>query len=85
MTSDARIEIRLPDWVAREVERHTRFDSPEQRMDLVVRLADSNVRRGSGGPFAAAVFGLEDRALVAVGVNLVVASGTRSRMRRWSP
>jgi tRNA(Arg) A34 adenosine deaminase TadA len=75
VTSDARIEIRLPDWVAREVERHAGFDSPEQRMDLVVRLAESNARRGSGGPFAAAVFGLEDRALIAVGVNLVLASG----------
>jgi tRNA(Arg) A34 adenosine deaminase TadA len=44
-------------------------------MELVIQLAESNVRRGSGGPFAAAVFDLEDRALVAVGVNLVVASG----------
>jgi len=72
---DARIEIRLPDWVAREVERHAGFDSPEQRMDLVIRLAESNARRGSGGPFAAAVFGPEDRAPIAVGVNLVLASG----------
>ena len=63
--SDSRIEIRLPDWVAREVERLTGFDSPEQRMDLVIRLAESNARHGSGGPFAAAVFGLEDRALIA--------------------
>lgn len=73
--TDARIEIRLPDWVAREVEQHTVFDSSEQRMDLVIRLAEENARRGSGGPFAAAVFGLEDRALIAVGVNLVVTSG----------
>jgi tRNA(Arg) A34 adenosine deaminase TadA len=75
VTSDPRIEIRLPDWVAREVERHGEFGSPEHRMDLVIRLAEENARRGSGGPFAAAVFGLEDEALIAVGVNLVVASG----------
>ena len=44
-------------------------------MDLVIRLAESNARRGSGGPFAAAVFGPKDRAPIAVGVNLVMASG----------
>jgi tRNA(Arg) A34 adenosine deaminase TadA len=72
---DLPIEIRLPRWVARELERAEAFDSVEQRMDLVISLAESNARRGSGGPFAAAVFDLENRALLAVGVNLVVASG----------
>jgi tRNA(Arg) A34 adenosine deaminase TadA len=75
VTGDARIEMRLPAWVAGEVEHHSGFASPEQRMELVIRLAEENSRRGSGGPFAAAVFGLEDQELIAVGVNLVVASG----------
>jgi tRNA(Arg) A34 adenosine deaminase TadA len=44
-------------------------------MALVVGLAAENVRRGSGGPFGAAVFERRGGRLVAVGVNRVLASG----------
>ncbi len=44
-------------------------------MDLAIALARENVRRGSGGPFGAAVFERDTGRLVAVGVNVVVASG----------
>jgi tRNA(Arg) A34 adenosine deaminase TadA len=43
-------------------------------MDFVIRLADRNVQEGSGGPFGAAVFERDSGLLVAVGVNVVVAS-----------
>jgi tRNA(Arg) A34 adenosine deaminase TadA len=41
----------------------------------VIALARENVVRGSGGPFAAAVFERDGGRLLAVGVNRVLASG----------
>jgi hypothetical protein len=43
----------------------------EERMALVIELARRNVREGTGGPFAAAVFEQKTGALVSAGVNLV--------------
>lgn len=68
--------LRLPEWVdgflpAPEMPH----PSVEDRMELVVGLARENVERGTGGPFAAAVFDLETKRLVAPGVNVVVTSG----------
>lgn len=40
-------------------------------MDLVLSLAQRNVDEGTGGPFAAAIFGIDGQ-LIAGGVNLVV-------------
>lgn len=42
-------------------------------MRLAVELAETNARRGTGGPFGAAIFETSGR-LVAVGVNVVVPS-----------
>lgn len=44
-------------------------------MAFVLDLAERNVRERTGGPFAAAVFERGTGELVAVGVNVVVASG----------
>lgn len=44
-------------------------------MLLAVRLARTNVERGTGGPFGAAVFDRETGRLVAPGVNLVTTAG----------
>jgi tRNA(Arg) A34 adenosine deaminase TadA len=68
-----RFEVCLPSWLAGA--------SPpcevtvEGRMRAALALARRNVREGTGGPFGAAVFRLEDGAPVAAGVNLVVSSG----------
>lgn len=64
----------LPDWIAAFMAAAPRrFPSQEARMNLVISLSRENVQRGSGGPFAAAVFDCEG-AVLAVGVNLVVTS-----------
>lgn len=64
----------LPVWLAELLARpdHS-FVSVEERMDFVIGLARLNVRNGTGGPFAAAVFRLDDSSLVSAGVNLVVS------------
>lgn len=69
------LQITLPDWVEGFLpSRDQRFETEEARMDLVIRLAAENVRRKTGGPFAAAIFEVETGRLVAPGLNIVVPS-----------
>ena len=67
-----RIVVELPDWVDPFINWLRTYAPGEERMDLVVALGREQVRRGTGGPFAAAVFERDSGALVAVGVNLAV-------------
>ncbi|RIL06302.1 MAG: tRNA-specific adenosine deaminase [Proteobacteria bacterium] len=60
-------------WLARRAGSPLRGD--DARMALVIGLAAENARRGSGGPFGAAVFERRSGRLVAAGVNCVTASG----------
>lgn len=70
MTMDFRIE--LPQWVHELLARIPAcFPTREDRMRFAISLARENVRRGTGGPFGAAIFDADGR-LVAPGLNLVV-------------
>lgn len=65
--------ISLPGWVAGFLaDVPDRFTEPAERMRLVIALAAENIRRQTGGPFAAAVFAMDTGKLIAVGVNCVV-------------
>lgn len=67
------MQIELPAWVGRYCENWERgFATVEDRAAFVVSLSRENVERGTGGPFAAAVFDPEEGTLIAPGVNLVV-------------
>jgi len=69
------ITLRLPKWIAEEVKSPARcLPTLEERMAFVIRLAERNIQEGTGGPFGAAVFAQETGALIAPGVNIVVAS-----------
>lgn len=71
------LSITLPDWLAEFLAgRPDEFPDPRQKMELVIQLAARNLAHKSGGPFAAAVFRLDDHRLLAAGVNLVLASNT---------
>ena len=66
--------IPMPQWLG---EKEAAFAGrsmagDEEKMRFVVELAVENVRNGTGGPFAAAIFELRTDRLVAVGVNRVV-------------
>lgn len=66
--------LEMPEWL-REIEAENlgrAFADDEEKLRFAIRLAEENVRRGTGGPFGAAVFSLADGGLVAVGVNRVV-------------
>ncbi len=43
-------------------------------MDFVIQLCKQNVDKQTGGPFAAAIFNMQNQQLLAVGVNIVVPS-----------
>lgn len=67
------LQINLPGWVEEYLARHGRDPvTALDRMRMVIELARLNVDNRTGGPFAAAVFDIENAKLISVGVNLVV-------------
>jgi len=70
--SIAPIQVDYPDWVETLVDWDRRYHGDEERMRLAIELSDRNVRRGTGGPFGAAIFERDSGALVSVGMNSVV-------------
>jgi tRNA(Arg) A34 adenosine deaminase TadA len=60
-----------PSWLEDLVEWDRHYHTVEDRMRLAIRLSRENVIRGTGGPFAAAVFQADTGVLVAAGVNSV--------------
>ncbi|MDG2113103.1 MAG: nucleoside deaminase [Actinomycetota bacterium] len=69
--------LTLPEWVQPFLgARPTELPDVEQRMRLVLDMGTEHVERGTGGPFAAAVFDADTHQLIAVGVNLVVPAST---------
>ncbi|NNE05108.1 MAG: nucleoside deaminase [Xanthomonadales bacterium] len=68
--------IRLPAWLGEWLGKQERdYGDERDCMSMVVELSAENVRRQSGGPFAAAVIDSKNDRLISVGVNLVSESG----------
>jgi tRNA(Arg) A34 adenosine deaminase TadA len=67
-----RIVIDHPAWLDGTVDWDLRLPPGEPRMRWVIGLVREQVRRGTGGPFAAAIFEHESGRLVGVGLNRVV-------------
>jgi tRNA(Arg) A34 adenosine deaminase TadA len=66
--------VSLPSWIEQFIKTAPKtFPGVEERMRFVIALARENVQRGTGGPFAAAIFDEKGR-LVAPGINLVTSS-----------
>lgn len=65
------MHITLPDWAA-GVPLDQVVPDDEARMRLVIDLSRENIRRGTGGPFAAAIFEAGTGRLVSIGPNLVL-------------
>ena len=66
--------IPMPPWLARaESENIGRVMTGDgEKVRFAIELAVENVRRETGGPFAAAIFDLRTNKLIAAGVNSVV-------------
>ncbi len=72
---DAAINLQIPDWLVETAgSGDLSLSSDEERMSFVIGLARDNIRRGTGGPFAAAVFECGGSRPVACGVNMVVSA-----------
>ena len=69
------LTLSLPPWV-RDVDLPAPLAHLTDRMEFVLDLAMGNVDRGTGGPFAAAVFEQDSGRLISVGVNRVVPENT---------
>jgi tRNA(Arg) A34 adenosine deaminase TadA len=64
--------LRLPGWTETFLADAVRsYPTADERMRLVIRLAQLNIEHQSGGPFGAGIFEMRTGRLVAVGVNLV--------------
>ena len=66
--------FQLPAWVSDVCRPGGRFPTMHDRMGLAIELARKNVAAGTGGPFGAAVFDVQNGTLIAPGVNLVTVS-----------
>lgn len=70
------LNVTLPTWLAELMAAGVApMPTLEERMRWVIGLSGLNVRHGSGGPFAAAVFDPTTSLPVAVGVNMVTSAG----------
>lgn len=70
-----RISFDLPAWVADHYAHYQPTTDTDLQMRFVIAASDRNVERGSGGPFAAAIFQQQSGELVSLGVNLVTTGG----------
>lgn len=71
MPLSSSFQISLPDGWQNQLPVAPLTDD-EQKMEFVVALGEWNIRRGTGGPFAAAIFDRSTHELVSIGVNRVV-------------
>ena len=68
-------KLSLPKWLERFYRDCylKKFETQEERMELVIELSKENIENGTGGPFGAAIFDRKTHELIAVGVNQVVS------------
>ena len=67
------IHLRQPDWLSSWLQQPAP-DSERGRLAEVLALAGENIRRNSGGPFAAAVYDLDSGERLSAAVNTVVSN-----------
>jgi tRNA(Arg) A34 adenosine deaminase TadA len=66
-----KVSFSLPNWIREFAKSYTPTKNLAERMQFVVTASRMNVKKRSGGPFAAAIFDSNSGLLVALGVNLV--------------
>ena len=66
------VHVEYPDWVDDVVDWNRVYASDEDRMRLAIAVSRTNVERGTGGPFGAAIFERQSGRVVSVGMNSVV-------------
>jgi len=69
-------EMTMPEWIFPFLEQKIQNNTHEQKMDFLARIAEQNIKEGTGGPFSAAVFEIQSGDLISVGLNQVVSVKT---------
>ena len=67
------IHLHQPDWLSDWLQRPVP-DTERGRLGEVLALAGENIRRNSGGPFAAAVYAIDNGERLSAAVNTVVSN-----------
>lgn len=67
-----KVVLQLPGWIQSALaDSEQIYPVVEERMRLVVKLAQLNIEHETGGPFGAGIFELKSGRLISIGVNLV--------------
>jgi len=67
-----KVVLQLPRWIESALaDSEQIYPTVEERMRLVVKLAELNIEHETGGPFGAGIFESKSGRLISVGVNLV--------------
>lgn len=67
-----KVVLQLPSWIEDVLSDSAQiYPSIEERMRLIIKLAQLNIEHKTGGPFGAGIFELESGRLISLGVNLV--------------
>jgi tRNA(Arg) A34 adenosine deaminase TadA len=67
-----KVVLQLPGWIQSALADSKQiYPVVEERMRLVVKLAQLNIEHETGGPFGAGIFELKSGRLISIGVNLV--------------
>jgi len=67
-----KVVLQLPGWIENVLaDSEQVYPTVEERMRLVVKLAQLNIKHGTGGPFGAGIFESKSGRLISAGVNLV--------------
>ena len=66
------VQVEYPSWVPAVVDLARSYATDDEKMRVAIAMSRENVRRGTGGPFGAAIFERASGRLVAVGMNSVV-------------
>jgi tRNA(Arg) A34 adenosine deaminase TadA len=65
--------INLPFWIHDIDTKSYKFSDIEQKMKFVIDISHKNILNDTGGPFAAAIFNIDNNELISIGVNLVTS------------
>lgn len=69
------IQLEIPQWLLASLQELPKaIDDVQARVQMILDLARLNLKHETGGPFAAGVFEKQTGKIVAIGVNLVVAT-----------
>jgi tRNA(Arg) A34 adenosine deaminase TadA len=67
-----KVVLQLPGWIESAVaDSEQVYPTVEERMQLVIKLAQLNIEHETGGPFGAGIFESKTGHLISAGVNLV--------------